>query len=77
MTCSPCCRARSRLAIVAEATSQAPEDTARGLPYIDAKGRVDVADVVRQYEWYKAQGMIKGAAAPAIIIDRRYVPGLD
>jgi NitT/TauT family transport system substrate-binding protein len=57
------------LAIVAKATGQAPEATARGLPDIDAKGRLDIADVIRQYEWYKAQGMMKGAAAPATIID--------
>ena len=56
------------LAIVAKGTGQAPDDTARGLPYIDAEGRLDIADVIRQYEWYKAQGMIKGAAAPASIM---------
>jgi NitT/TauT family transport system substrate-binding protein len=65
------------LAIVAKGTGQKLEDTARGLPYIDAKGRLDVAIVIRQYEWYKAQGMIKGAAAPATIIDRRYILTLD
>jgi NitT/TauT family transport system substrate-binding protein len=65
------------LAIVAKGTGQKLEDTARGLPYIDAKGRLDVANVIRQYEWYKAQGMIKGAAAPATIIDKRYVVTLD
>ncbi|HEX3972399.1 MAG TPA: ABC transporter substrate-binding protein [Stellaceae bacterium] len=65
------------LAIVAKGTGQKPDDTAKGLPYIDAKGRVDVADIGRQYEWYKAQGMIKGAAAPATIIDRRYAVSLD
>ena len=65
------------LAIVAKGTGQKPDDTAKGLPYIDGKGRVDVADVIRQYEWYKAQGMIKGAAAPATIIDRRYAEALN
>ena len=65
------------LAIVAKGTGQTPADTARGLPYIDAKGRLDIADVIRQYEWYKAQGMIKGAATPETIIDRRYVVGLE
>jgi NitT/TauT family transport system substrate-binding protein len=65
------------LAIVAKGTSQTPENTARGLPYIDAQGRLDIADVNRQYEWYKAQGMIKGAVAPATIIDKRYVVGLN
>jgi NitT/TauT family transport system substrate-binding protein len=69
--------ASEMLAIVAKATGQAPEDVARCLPYIDAEGRLDTADVIRQYEWYKAQGMIKGGAAPATIIDRRYVASLD
>jgi hypothetical protein len=64
------------LAIVAKGTGQTPDVTSKGLPYIDAEGRVDEADVVRQYEWYKAQGMIKGAAAAATIIDRRYAVGL-
>jgi NitT/TauT family transport system substrate-binding protein len=65
------------LAIVAKGTGQKPEDTTKGLPYIDAKGRVDTADVIRQYQWYKAQGMIKGAAAPETIIDRRYAVALN
>jgi len=65
------------LAIVAKDTGQAPEITARGLPYIDAEGRLDTADVIRQYEWYKAQGMIKGAATPETIIDKRYAVGLN
>jgi len=65
------------LAIVAKGTGQTPEVTTRGLPYIDAEGRLDTADVIRQYDWYKAQGMIKGAAAPDTIIDRRYVAGLN
>jgi NitT/TauT family transport system substrate-binding protein len=64
-------------AIVAKGTGQTATDVARGLPYIDAEGRLDAADVIRQYEWYKAQGMIKGAAAPATIIDRRYVVSID
>jgi NitT/TauT family transport system substrate-binding protein len=64
------------LAIVAKGTGQPPDVTSKGLPYIDAEGRVDEADVVRQYEWYKAQGMIKGAAAAETIIDRRYAVGL-
>jgi hypothetical protein len=36
-----------------------------------------VADVIRQYKWYKAQGMIKGAASPDAIIDKRYAVGLN
>jgi NitT/TauT family transport system substrate-binding protein len=65
------------LAIVAKGTGQTPEITAHGLPYIDAEGRLDIADVIRQYAWYKAQGMIKGAAAPETIVDKRYVVVLN
>jgi NitT/TauT family transport system substrate-binding protein len=41
--------ASEMLAIVAKGTGQTPADVARGLPYIDAEGRLDTADVIRQY----------------------------
>jgi NitT/TauT family transport system substrate-binding protein len=61
------------LAIIAKATGQSPDDVARGLPYVDGEARLDVGDVIRQYEWYRSQGMLKGAADAATMIDRRYV----
>lgn len=60
------------LAILAKATGQSPEDAAKGLPYMDPEGRLNVADVLRQYQWYRAQGMVKGADN-ADFIDKRYV----
>ena len=60
------------LGILAKATGQTPEDAARGLPYMDPEGRLNVADVLRQYQWYRAQGMVKGPEQ-ADFIDKRYV----
>jgi len=61
------------LAIIAKATGQSPGEVARGLPYVDAEARLDIADVIRQYEWYRSQGMLKGTAEADAMIDRRYV----
>ena len=41
-----------------------------------AEARLDIADVTRQYDWYKAQGMLKGTAQSSEMIDRRYVVDL-
>lgn len=60
------------LGILAKATGQTPEEAGRGLPYMDPQGRLNVADVLRQYGWYRAQGMVKGPAG-ADFIDKRYV----
>jgi NitT/TauT family transport system substrate-binding protein len=64
------------LAIIAKATGQSPEEVARGLPYVDAEARLDTADVKRQYEWYREQGMLKGTAEASAMIDMRYVVDL-
>jgi NitT/TauT family transport system substrate-binding protein len=64
------------LALIAKATGQSPDEVARGLPYVDAEARLDVADVIRQYEWYRSQGMLKGTEDAAAMVDRRYVVDL-
>jgi NitT/TauT family transport system substrate-binding protein len=61
------------LAIIAKATSQPERAVGLSLPYVDPDARLDVADVTRQYDWYKAQGMLKGTADAEAMIDRRYV----
>jgi NitT/TauT family transport system substrate-binding protein len=61
------------LGILAKATGQTPEAAARGLPYMDREGRLNIADVMRQYEWYRQQGMVKGPPQADAMIDRRYV----
>ena len=68
--------APAMIAIIARNTGQPESEVARSLPYVDAEARLDVADVTRQYEWYKAQGMLKGAAQSSDMIDRRYVVDL-
>jgi NitT/TauT family transport system substrate-binding protein len=64
------------LALIAKATGQSPDDVSHGLPYVDAEARLDIADVIRQYEWYRAQGMLKGTEDAAAMVDRRYVVAL-
>jgi hypothetical protein len=61
------------LAIIAKETSQPEREAALSLPYVDPDARLDVADVTRQYGWYKAQGMLKGTGDAEAMIDRRYV----
>ena len=46
------------LAIVAKYTEQTPDVIAKSLSYIDRDGIPDVQDLIRQQEWYYAQGMI-------------------
>ena len=39
---------------------------------MDPEGRLNIADVLRQYQWYRAQSMVKGPNNPDFI-DKRYV----
>jgi NitT/TauT family transport system substrate-binding protein len=45
-----------------------------GVGYYDAGGALDVADVREQVRWFKAQGLVKGNADPAAMIDTRFLP---
>ena len=60
------------IAIIAKATGQSEEDIRLGITYVDAEGRVDVKDILRQIAWYRSQGMIKSEVDGEAIIDRRY-----
>ena len=42
-----------------------------GVGYYDAGGALDVADVIAQLDWFKAQGLVKGDADPQSVIDTR------
>ena len=64
------------IAIVAKYIGLPESAVEHTLPYVDALSRLDVADVRRQYDWYKAQGMLKGTAEADEMIDRRYVVDL-
>ena len=59
---------------------QTPAQIASGISYIDPEGRIDARDIKHQIEWYRAQGMIKGAVdgntLADTLIDKRYTPVL-
>jgi NitT/TauT family transport system substrate-binding protein len=61
------------LAILARHTGQPVENVKLSITYSDEDARLDVADVLHQIAWYKAQGMIKGDVDGSALIDRRYV----
>lgn len=61
------------LDVLAKHLQQSPEQVKLGLLYMDAKGRLDVADILRQIAWYKLQGMLKNDIDGNGIIDSRYV----
>ena len=45
-----------------------------GVGYYDAGGALDVADVLDQVRWFKAQGLVKGDADPKAMLDTRFLP---
>ena len=45
-----------------------------GVGYYDEGGALDVADVVAQVNWFKAQGLVKGDSDPKSMIDTRFLP---
>ena len=61
------------LGIISKYTGQPVNQIATALPYIDPEARLDVKDVLRQIDWYKSQGMIKGEFDGKSVIDMRYV----
>ncbi len=45
-----------------------------GVGYYDEGGALDVADVIAQLKWFKAQGLVKGDADPQSVIDTQFLP---
>ena len=45
-----------------------------GAGYYDAGGALDVADVLDQVRWFRAQGLVKGEGDPAAMLDTRFLP---
>jgi NitT/TauT family transport system substrate-binding protein len=45
-----------------------------GVGYYDAGGALDVADVLDQVRWFKAQGLVKGESNPAAMLDTQFLP---
>jgi NitT/TauT family transport system substrate-binding protein len=64
--------APAMLALLANYTGVAAADIDRAIPYVDASGRIDAADIARQIAWYKSQGLLKGDVKAAELIDSRY-----
>ena len=46
-----------------------------GAYYMDAQARLDAADIARQVEWYKAQGLVDKSVEAASIADLSFSPG--
>lgn len=61
------------LAIISKYTGETIERTKLSIAYAPANGGLDIQDVLRQIEWFKAQNMLKGPVDGNAIIDRRYV----
>ncbi len=46
----------------------------QGVGYYDAGGALDVNDVLAQFAWFKAQGLVKGDLDPHALIDTSFLP---
>ncbi len=64
------------LDILAKYTRQSAETVKFSITDCDPEARLDRQDVLHQIEWYRAQGLIKGAVDGSKIIDKRYVHDL-
>jgi hypothetical protein len=65
------------LAIISKYTGESTEALEAGIAYFDPQARLDVADVLHQIAWYKAQNLLKGEIDGTVLVDRRYVVPLD
>ena len=64
------------LAIISKYTGETVERTKLSIAYAPADGGIDFQDIVRQVDWFKAQGLLKGPVDGNAIIDRRYAVDL-
>jgi NitT/TauT family transport system substrate-binding protein len=60
-------------AILEKYIKQPVEQIKISISYHDPDARLDVTDVLRQIDWYKANGMIKEAIDGRSVLDSRYV----
>jgi NitT/TauT family transport system substrate-binding protein len=60
------------MAIMSKFTRVPEKQLAQAIPYLDAQGRVDEADIQRQIEWYKSQHLLKSEVKAKAIVDTRY-----
>ncbi len=61
------------LAIMAKYLNQPAERLDSNIGYVDAEGRLDIADVRHQAQWFAQQGLVKGHPDPDKIIASRYI----
>lgn len=64
------------LAVMAKYTGQPAERLKMAIAYIDPEGRIDLRDMQRQIDWFRAQGLLKGEPKIEDIIDKRTVIAL-
>jgi NitT/TauT family transport system substrate-binding protein len=64
------------MAILAKSIGQTPEQLKSGISYVDAQARIDARDVQHQIDWYRSQGLLKGALKASDLIDKRYALAL-
>ena len=67
-------QAQDILGILAKYTGQDPAGLRAGIPYIDPKGRLLVADIYAQVAWYKAQKLVDAGVDARSILDLSFVP---
>jgi len=60
------------LQILAKYTKQSIDEVKLGIPYVDAEGRLDEKDILRQIQFYKGEGLVKPEVDGAAVIDKRY-----
>ena len=61
------------LAILAKYTGQSEQQLRTGIAYIDAEGRIDLADMQRQIAWFAGQRMLKSEIPIDAVVDRASV----
>jgi NitT/TauT family transport system substrate-binding protein len=68
-------QASAILGILAKYTGQKPASLKLGIPYIDPKGRLLVADVYHQVAWYQSQGLVDKSVDPKSVVDLSFIKG--
>jgi NitT/TauT family transport system substrate-binding protein len=64
--------AAATLDVIAKWVGQSPASVKLGLPFIDPEGRVDMAALQDQLDWYHSVGAIKTELSAATVVDKRY-----
>lgn len=60
------------LEIMSKSLDQPMDLLREGIAYADRETRLDAADIRRQINWYKAEGLLEGAVDADILMDKKY-----